>query len=132
MYMAVCCNDMEPQQNTHACRCNTRQRVQREVEGFYNNEEPTPEERLTNIMAAAKEKPQSFLKGLRVLRNTAGDSVHTKIFGRKAQVPTPHHVIYDFVIALMHTHSTSDLYSEWSERIEAPTRSNTHAVGWQL
>lgn len=57
----------------------------REVEGFYNNEEPTPEERLTNIMAAAKEKPQSFLKGLRVLRNTAGDSVHTKIFGRKAQ-----------------------------------------------
>ena len=61
--------------------------MQREVERYYGGSAPVPDERLTNIVAAAQETPQSFLKGLRVLRAKRGGSgVLRKIFGRKAEV----------------------------------------------
>lgn len=55
--------------------------LQKEMEGFYGNAEPSPNERLSNIIAAARKRPQTLIKGLRMLRDTNGNSIGSEIFG---------------------------------------------------
>lgn len=60
--------------------------LQREVEKFYGKNKPSVATRLSNIMAAAKRKPQAFLKGLRAVRDYSGVTVTSDIFGISPQM----------------------------------------------